>query len=83
MKRNKDGTLHAHSHAFQKALVQHPWRGGHDETLAYYKRHTESALGWFELRRTSYENHFDTVLLNKALKALAELATYLEHETTA
>lgn len=72
MKRNKDGTLHAHSHAYQRELNnQMPrWVGERNQVDAYYVHHFANALDWLHLRRDDYAAHFDVRDLDTAIASL-------------
>lgn len=73
-----NGERYAQDLSIQDQGIQPGWRGGPEQTRAYYQRHTEQALGWLRQHDASYASHFDVALLNRAIKALEALQKHLE-----
>jgi hypothetical protein len=78
MRLKLNGERYAQDKSIQDQGIQEYWRGGPEQTRAYYQRHTEQALGWLKQHDASYARHFDHGPLVKAIKTLEALAEYLE-----
>lgn len=70
MERNKDGTLHAHSHAYQKALIQPRWRGTKAEVDEYYRRILDNAIGDLKYYQRDFARYYGVQALDVAIAAL-------------